>query len=140
MCYLVLCTRIGKRKFKFTHRKNEEHRKYGQQPELQVSILLEHISVSKFCTPEPESLVVSYALSNVQVRVNSLCEQLSCTRLPIGVYVGSFFIGCTFTCTFHCFSLTPTLTQCLTPLFSGWTTNAVSRGCVSMQAREDRQP
>ena len=104
MCYLVLCTRMGKRKFKFTHRKNEEHRKYDQQPELQVSILLEHMSVSKFCTPEPESLVVSYALSDVQVRVN--CEQL---RLPIGVYVGSFFIGCTFTCTFHCFSLTPTL-------------------------------
>ena len=38
MCYLLLCTRMGKRKFKFIHRKNEERRKYmyGQQPELRV--------------------------------------------------------------------------------------------------------
>ena len=92
---------------------------YGQQPELRVSIPLEHVSASKLCTPdttEPESLVVSYALSDVHVHVTSvnlLHEQLSRTTLPTGMHVG--------TCTFHCCSLTPTVTQCLTPLFSGWT-------------------
>ena len=85
---------MGKRRFKFTYRKNEEHIKHGKC--LRVSIPLDRITV---CTCDTPSLVVSYDLKHVPVSsVDSLKQQLTSTSLPPGLYRYNYVESCTWCC------------------------------------------
>ena len=73
---MIFVLRVGKRRYKFTYRKNKERIKCGKC--LRVSIPLDRITV---CTCDTPSLVVSYDLKRVPVSsVDSLKQRMSCTH------------------------------------------------------------